>query len=202
MEIMMEFTMKVMKTSVELWLWPQTLGACHGCQASALVVVCQPIYRLLLNIPTHLVPSKAFGAHGNPLCRYFANYQVVDCLSYAVCSKRPAHCAVCSAQPGWGWMCADWCSCCVLVHVAAHTLWHTVAHCGTLGHTVAHCGSCLCRKTGIPVSRSQPSTCMLDILDQHHHQMTWRSILSISSKVSPHAESNLLEAYCRPYSAV
>ena len=86
----MEFTMKVRKTSVELRLWSQTVGACHGCEASALVVVCQPIYPHLLNIPTHLVPSNAFGAHGNPLCRYFANYQVVDCLSYAVCSMQPA----------------------------------------------------------------------------------------------------------------
>ena len=100
----MEFTMKVRKTSVELRLWSQTVGACHGCQSSALVVVCQPIYPHLLNIPTHLVPSNAFGAHGNLLCRFFAKYLVVDCLSSAVCSLEYAEQSIllCSVPPVGG----------------------------------------------------------------------------------------------------
>ena len=199
MEITMEFTMKMMEILVELRLWPQTVGACQGCQAGALVVVHQPIYRHLLNIPTHLVPSNAFGAHGNPLCRYFAKYRVVDCLSYAVGSRQWAlcskYCALVQCTSCWGWICPDWWSCCTLVHVAVPTLWHTVAHCGTkcatLWHTVA---AGYAGKLGFPlVGASPPSTCMC-----------WTSSINIITKwhqgafqALPPADSNLLNVYRR-----
>ena len=78
-----------------------------------------------------------------------------------------------------------------LLYACACGCSHTVPQYGTLWHTVAHCGSWLCRKSGIPVSRS--STCM-----------RWTSSINIITKwhqgafqALPHADSNLLNVYRR-----